>query len=502
MSPYKTKGTIKNWLFAIGLMLFLIIFMVCKFFATSKATASETIAQEMTGTVGNYADVLKDQLAVMTETAQPFSKLAEKYSDEDTDIWQDIVDTLCTNSYAYMVLITNKDGIGINNNSDIIDLGHVAYFSKINQEEQGYYYIESDGVLDKKALLSVIPITGSDGEKELVMLYYSADNFAGIMNEMEFNGQSFFMLIDGDGNVISKLGNEYSKFMKEDLNFFDLILKGKTAEGIYANVHTRMTNGYSGTFKVTMNGEKRTLVYVPLGIENWYVVAGVDENYVTKMENLTWEPSKNIISKLIAVLFVFFGLVLAAELINKIRFAEENRNLENIAETDMLTDLNNKMSTETKIARYMMTSPEKGAVLFVLDIDNFKKINDTMGHAFGDEVLRALGHDIRSVFRVSDVLGRTGGDEFTIFLKNIEGDENIYKESRKMLQFFRDFKVGDYVKYSATASIGVAVYPRDGADFESLYKVADQALYKAKKRGKNQLAFYNEELDKNHNQYT
>jgi diguanylate cyclase (GGDEF)-like protein len=322
------------------------------------------------------------------------------------------------------------------------------------------------------------------------------------MNEMEFNGQSFFMLIDGDGNVISKLGNEYSEFMKEDLNFFDLILKGKTAEGVYANVHTRMTNGYSGTFKATMNGEKRTLVYVPLGIENWYVIAGVDENYVTKMENLTWEPSKNIISKLVAVLFVFFGLVLAVDLINKIRFAEENRNLENIAETDMLTDLNNKMSTETKIARYMMTSPEKGAVLFVLDIDNFKKINDTMGHAFGDEVLRALGHDIRSVFRVSDVLGRTGGDEFTIFLKNIEGDENIYKESRKMLQFFRDFKVGDYVKYSATASIGVAVYPRDGADFESLYKVADQALYKAKKRGKNQLAFFNEELDKNNNQYT
>ena len=75
-------------------------------------------------------------------------------------------------------------------------------------------------------------------------------------------------------------------------------------------------------------------------------------------------------------------------------------------------------------------------------------------------------------------------------------DEDIMKrEADRVATFFRDFKVGEYVKYSATASIGAAVFPIDASDYDSLYKAADQALYKAKRRGKNQLAFYRDEED-------
>jgi diguanylate cyclase (GGDEF)-like protein len=115
-----------------------------------------------------------------------------------------------------------------------------------------------------------------------------------------------------------------------------------------------------------------------------------------------------------------------------------------------------------------------------------------MGHAFGDEVLKTLGSTIGSIFRVTDIIGRTGGDEFTVFLKFLKTDENTLKEAEKLVQFFKDFTAGEYVKYSATASIGAAVYPTHGRDYETLYKAADQALYKAKKRGKNQLAFYDD----------
>ena len=66
------------------------------------------------------------------------------------------------------------------------------------------------------------------------------------------------------------------------------------------------------------------------------------------------------------------------------------------------------------------------------------------------------------------------------------------REAQKLVNFFKNFQVGEYVKYSATASIGAAVFPADGADFDTLYMAADQALYKAKKRGKNQLAFYDD----------
>ena len=128
--------------------------------------------------------------------------------------------------------------------------------------------------------------------------------------------------------------------------------------------------------------------------------------------------------------------------------------------------------------------------MFLLDVDNFKTVNDTMGHAFGDEVLSAVGEEISAIFRASDIIGRVGGDEFMIFLKGVPNAEIIRKEAKKVEDFFRSFQVGEDVKYSVHASIGVAIFPQEGADFETLYKAADQGLYKAKRRGKNQLAFF------------
>lgn len=120
--------------------------------------------------------------------------------------------------------------------------------------------------------------------------------------------------------------------------------------------------------------------------------------------------------------------------------------------------------------------------MFVVDIDNFKKINDTMGHAFGDEVLKTLGKHICGEFRASDIIGRTGGDEFMVFLCNMKEDAIIKKEAKRLEKFFQSFQAGSYVKYSATASIGAAVYPRDAQTFEGLYRAADQAMYVAKRR--------------------
>ena len=106
--------------------------------------------------------------------------------------------------------------------------------------------------------------------------------------------------------------------------------------------------------------------------------------------------------------------------------------------------------------------------------------------------MRSLGQQLGAIFRASDIVGRAGGDEFIVFLKNIKDAADIRKEAKRVEDFFKDFKAGEYTKYSATASIGLAIYPEEGEDFESIYKAADRALYMAKERGKNQLAFYKE----------
>ncbi len=173
------------------------------------------------------------------------------------------------------------------------------------------------------------------------------------------------------------------------------------------------------------------------------------------------------------VLFIAILLI-----INIMQIMGDNRSKEDLqekADNDQLTGLKNKIATEREIKEYMAEYPDSIGMLFLVDIDNFKKINDTMGHAFGDEVLREIGRNIGVNFRVSDVIGRIGGDEFM-----------------ELTYVFMHFQVGYYVKYSVTASIGAAVFPAHWTDFESLYKSADAAVYKSKKRGKNQLSFFDD----------
>ena len=213
------------------------------------------------------------------------------------------------------------------------------------------------------------------------------------------------------------------------------------------------------------------------------------------MEKYVAKQYESILARLSWIVVVFVLFVVVITVLNIIEIYAESRNTEDLkdkADTDQLTGLKNKLATEREIKEYIDNNPDALGMMFLIDIDNFKKINDTMGHAFGDEVLRELGRHIGINFRVSDIIGRTGGDEFMVFLENLKEEQNCLREAQKLIYFFRHFQVGDYVKYSVTASIGAAVFPAHGTDFETLYKAADAAVYKSKKRGKNQLSFYDD----------
>jgi len=186
-------------------------------------------------------------------------------------------------------------------------------------------------------------------------------------------------------------------------------------------------------------------------------------------------------------------LLIAYNVFKRLKEQASKEELEVKADTDLLTGLYNKMATEKLIKNYIAKNPDSQCMFIILDLDNFKKINDTMGHSFGDEVLHYLGMRLSSQFRVTDIVGRVGGDEFMIFLKNMKSSEDIEAEARKMARFFNNFQVGEYTKFYATASMGAAIYPKDGRTFEALYKAADSALYRVKKNGKKKIAFYGDD---------
>lgn len=166
---------------------------------------------------------------------------------------------------------------------------------------------------------------------------------------------------------------------------------------------------------------------------------------------------------------------------------------------DPLTSLLNRRECIRRIEAYTMTDEEMGA-LILIDIDNFKSINDTNGHLFGDKVLVDLAAALRLAFRRNDITARIGGDEFIAFMPHIHVHEDVVPKLETILySLSRCAKTGGKEETApepddaVTFSIGVSFYPDHGKDFSSLFEKADAAMYHAKRRGKNQYYIYKED---------
>ncbi len=169
--------------------------------------------------------------------------------------------------------------------------------------------------------------------------------------------------------------------------------------------------------------------------------------------------------------------------------------LQEKASKDPLTGLYNKAATESLIEETLRYAAHAGGnhALFVIDIDNFKEINDKLGHLYGDMLLSHQAEKMRALFRADDIVGRIGGDEFFVFLKYPPSGDVLVKKAQQICRCFKRTYMENGVAVSTSASVGVALYPQHGKDYTSLYKKADMALYVAKDRGKDGYVFFNGE---------
>ena len=162
---------------------------------------------------------------------------------------------------------------------------------------------------------------------------------------------------------------------------------------------------------------------------------------------------------------------------------------------DSLTKLPNRNSFMYKLNEQLeLVSREnlEGAVFFI-DLDNFKNINDTMGHEYGDKLLIHLAKEFENLIDEKDTIFRLGGDEF-ILLHPYSKESEVEHYAKKIMSLFKKtFKIDSKQMY-ITASIGVALYPKDGADTSTIMKNADSAMYKAKELGKNRFSLFNPEM--------
>jgi diguanylate cyclase (GGDEF)-like protein len=176
--------------------------------------------------------------------------------------------------------------------------------------------------------------------------------------------------------------------------------------------------------------------------------------------------------------------------------ARADRQIEYLATHDSLTDLPNRVMFN-QLMHFAIEAARRHdrrfAVLFI-DLDRFKIINDSLGHEAGDSLLVEIANRLRSSLRACDVIARLGGDEFVVILEETADSNAIEHIARNLLSVLAQPLLLSGHECHATASIGIAMYPKDGADVQTLTKNADMAMYLAKEDGKNGFRFFSKEI--------
>ncbi len=172
----------------------------------------------------------------------------------------------------------------------------------------------------------------------------------------------------------------------------------------------------------------------------------------------------------------------------------QQKKLEVLSKTDLLTNCLNKVTTEYAVKHSIESAPESSHALFIIDVDDFKSVNDNLGHYFGDIALMDIAKNLRANFRGADIIGRIGGDEFLVFVKDVSNSQVITAKAEAIVNAFKNSYSGENNDYKISGSIGVAIYPKHAHTYDELYQCADKALYSSKMAGKDCYTIYSEKL--------
>ena len=165
-----------------------------------------------------------------------------------------------------------------------------------------------------------------------------------------------------------------------------------------------------------------------------------------------------------------------------------------LVERDPMTGLYSKMHSK-HLVEQTIADPEDVHALLVIDLDNFKQVNDKLGHLIGDTVILDMAMNLKMLFRDTDILGHIGGDEFMVLMKDIVEPKDVLNKCDRLRDLLRKSYDHEGGSVAVSASIGIAFSPAQGTDYETLFSHADAALYAGKRQGKDSQVVYSDALD-------
>ncbi len=217
-------------------------------------------------------------------------------------------------------------------------------------------------------------------------------------------------------------------------------------------------------------------------MKGWYLAVELSNRSLSdSFETFQGKLIRYALLLLVVTLAVGFVLIMTETL--------RRKNFEKLSSTDVMTGLYNKKTFIALVEDYLREKKAPGVLIFV-DVDNFKIYNDNYGHMNGDAVLKKFARALQGEFGGRGVIGRYGGDEFIVFLKNESDQQAVDASMKRLQQALTSIELEGYGRVALSFSSGGVRFPQDGADFEKLCKMADETLYRVKEDGKGRFYWY------------
>ncbi len=382
--------------------------------------------------------------------------------------------------------IINLNGESHYDNGVIKNVAHRQYFQEAIKGNRVLSDPLSSSVASKTRVILAVPIY--DQQKQIIGVLggsYDIGDLNKILFKEAYDGQGTACIISKDGELISYEAINNKKFINSS-NVYDYFKKSQVLSSKQVKqLKDNFTSQKGGCVEIKGKYKNSYMAYYPLKINDWMMCYSVDVAKAQEAYTFIIQAEYQLFAVIIlAVTILLFTIF---ELNNK-----HQKKLINLAKMDALTGIKNKETLRREISTYLVSNKGKqNGALFMIDVDNFKMVNDLNGHVVGDELLKHFGRILKNSFGKYDIVGRAGGDEFIVFMKNVDDDTIVEWKAQELCNNIRSIRIPKF-KGNISCSIGIALYPCHGQDFKTLYSLADQALYQTKDHGKNGYTCYQE----------
>lgn len=489
----KKQNLEKNYVAAIAIFVFAVGIGLGLFFIAAQRTIDDSSQERMRNNVSRQSEHLRAILDIhysyLDGIAQHIGESGGLLAEGNMEMLSNIRES---SDLERMALI-EPDGTAHYDNGVEKNVAHRRYFKEGMRGDRTLSDPLESSVDQETRVVLGVPVYDSSRENVIGILggSYNVSALSRMLFDDVFNGSGYSLIVTKEGEIIAHDGDPTD----HKLTYGDNILsfyKSKEMRDGYSiqQVQKDFEVGMEGVIKMGgyADGVDRYLAYAPLGMNDWMIC------YVIPVS--VAQQSYAFVERYEMVFLGCFGILVCLMILYVIRKnRQKTEEILRSAQTDELTRVYSRKYAE-QFAEQALTEAGEGTIqaFFIMDVDKFKEVNDVYGHTTGDTVLHRFGELLGSQFRGDDIVGRIGGDEFIILMRNIKNKETVKVKAQQLLEETGKLQFAEMDGKGITISVGIALFPEHGDSYMTLYRSADHALYQTKRNGRNGYTIYGEEV--------